>query len=720
MANYSQGAKTTAKMNDFDLTVGEAVPEPVRIKYRYDRGHAEDWYEEAQEDFDFKDGRQLSDDELKVLKAKKRPIIIFNRVGTVVDAVTGYEIGNRREVRYIPREQGDVQPNEVLTSAGQWFNDKSKGDYVRSAVFADTIVCGMGWAETRIDFTESPQGEPRSDHIDPFEMAWDRDARGRNLADATRVWRARRVPLSEAEGMFPGYSKSDLHAAWTNISSPRDLKRSETTGSTTTTADYVTIVHCQYITRETYYLAEDPMTGEQSEFTAKEFEDANKRLKQLAGMEMQGVKFRKKVVKQAFLGNVVLSYGDAPCPTEFSLQCVTGKYDRNKGTWYGLVRAMKDPQRWANKWLMQMMFIMNSNSKGGLLAEKGAFSNPRDAEKTWAQSDAITLIEDGRMGGVKEKTMAPFPVGFQQLTEFAVSSIREVSGVSLELMGTREADQPASLEAARKQAGLNILQWAFDGMKLYSEKQGAVVLYYLQHDLADDRLIRIVGKDQEQYVKLSKQADLEYDIIVDDAPTSPNQKEQIWGIVSSFIPLIGKVIPAEYILKALKFSPLPSSVVAELEQMASAPDPAKQEAAAIAAKQATAMVDKTASEALLNHAKAQQAGAPQGKAPTLDPNVQAALQWRETLFNGLVKLEVAKIGAKSQNDSDQLDAQIEGVLHLSGLASDHVQQMRQMAHERAMAEMNHQNAQAMQQQSGQQQADLQQQAAELQPAQGAA
>jgi hypothetical protein len=79
---------------------------------------------------------------------------------------------------------------------------------------------------------------------------------------------------------------------------------------------------------------------------------------------MDGVKFRKKVIKQAFLGSVVLKYGDAPCPDEFSLQCVTGKYDRNRGTWYGGVRTLKDPQRWANKWLAQMMFIMNSNSQG--------------------------------------------------------------------------------------------------------------------------------------------------------------------------------------------------------------------------------------------------------------------------------------------------------------------------------------------------------------------
>jgi hypothetical protein len=629
--------------DDLALKQGDEVPPKLKQWYRVDREKADDWREQAKEDFDFVAGRQFTDAEIKALEKKRRPTVVFNRVAVIVDAVTGYEIGNRREVRYIPREMGDVAPNEVLTAGGQWFNDQSGGDFVRSAVFADTIVCGMGWSESRIDYSESPEGAPTQDHLDAFEMAWDRDARQRNLKDARRVWRARRIPLSEAMDMWPGYTKAELDASWSNVSSPADLKRSGPEG-TTDHDEYVTVVQCQYQTRQTYYLAQDPMTGQESEFSEEEFTTANKRLKQLAGFEMEGVRFRKKVIKQAFLGKIVLAYGDAPCPDEFSLQCVTGKFDRNKGTWYGLVRAMKDPQRWANKWLAQLMFIMNTNSKGGLMLEKRALdgTSAREVEETWAQSDAVTVFADGALSSnaVKEKAQAPFPAGFQELTNRAIDAIREVSGVSLEMLGTREADQPIGLEASRKQAGLNILQWAFDGMKLYSERQGKVVLHYLKNDLSDGRLIRIVGKDNEKYVPLVKQADAEYDIIVDDAPTSPNQKEQIWAIVSSFMPLVGKVIPPQYILKALKFSPLPASVVAELEEMAKAPNPEAEKAKALAAQTAAAEADKIASEAMLNKAKAQSEGS---KGQVEQIKAQAAQQdAANTMQQGQMEMAVSR------------------------------------------------------------------------------
>jgi hypothetical protein len=271
---------------------------------------------------------------------------------------------------------------------------------------------------------------------------------------------------------------------------------------------------------------------------------------------------------------------------------------------------MLDPQRWANKWLAQMMHIMNANAKGGIMAEKGAFADPRTAQAEWSQPDSVTMMEDGAISGnkVTPKPQAQFPVGFQQLTEFAISSIRDVSGVSLELLGQSDRQQAASLEYQRRQSGMTILQPLFDGLKLYRELQGRVILYYLQNDIPDGTLVRVSGDENEQYVPLMKQADITYDIVVDDAPNAPNQKEQIWGIVQSLMPLVGKVIPPDYILKALKYSPLPTSVVAELEEMAKAPNPEKQEQAAMAARAAAAEIDKTNSEAMLNQAKAQAEG----------------------------------------------------------------------------------------------------------------
>jgi hypothetical protein len=42
-------------------------------------------------------------DKKPILQDAKRPIVIFNRVGTTVDCVAGQEVGNRQEVQFLPR-----------------------------------------------------------------------------------------------------------------------------------------------------------------------------------------------------------------------------------------------------------------------------------------------------------------------------------------------------------------------------------------------------------------------------------------------------------------------------------------------------------------------------------------------------------------------------------------------------------------------------------------
>ncbi len=646
------------------ISKGESVPLRFRQWYLPDRDKAQSWRKEAQEDFDFVASRQFSEDELKTLAKRKRPAVVFNRIGPIIDSITGYEIGNRREVRFIPREMGDVRPNELLTGAGQWFRDEGYADYADSAMFSSAVICGMGWTETRLNFDEGPTPLPIVEEIDPFEMVWDRDARQRNLKDARRVWRVRRLPLNEAKSMFPGYTKDQLHAAWSEVTSEADLMRryeiSEEGGDDN---DYVTIVQCQWIEKEAYYVIIDPMTNSEAELSVDEYNTANKRMKAMMGIELEGVKFSRKVRKQAFFGEVVLSYGPAPCNDQFSLQCVTAKFDRNTGTWYGSVRAMKDPQRWANKWLAQMMHVMNANAKGGIMAEKGAFADPRRAEAEWSQPDSVTVLNDGAISGnmVKEKPHTQFPVGFQALTEFAISSIRDVSGVSVEMLGMREAGQAASLELQRRQAGMNILQPLFDGLKLYREMQGEIILYYLQKDIPEGTLVRIAGKEGEQYVPLAIEADKTFDIIVDDAPTSPNQKEMIWGVIASMLPVMGSVVPPQFILKALKYSPLPASVVQELEEMASAPNPEAQQQAAVSARMAAAQVAETESKAQLNQAKAQgemadvQSG--QGQAQADMAKTQMDMQVSRAEF----EMRMQEIEAERIRDQEQHAADMEKI-----------------------------------------------------------
>ena len=157
---------------------------------------------------------------------------------------------------------------------------------------------------------------------------------------------------------------------------------------------------------------------------------------------------------------------------------------------------MRDPQKWANKWLSQTLHILNASAKGGILAETDAFEDQRQAEDSYARPEAITWMRRGALSGPGGSKFAPkptaqFPAGYFSLMEFGISSIRDVTGINLELLGMRDVNQPGILEAQRKQAAMTVLATLFDSLRRFRKRIGRVRLYLIQNYLADGRLIRI-------------------------------------------------------------------------------------------------------------------------------------------------------------------------------------------------------------------------------------
>ena len=139
---------------------------------KQDLRHAQEWRKEAREDFGvlFRAISGRTKDR-QALASQMRPALMFNRIAPRVNAVVGSEINNRREVRYIPREQGDALANEVPTAAGEWFQ-RMRAEDEESDAFEDAVICGMGWTDTRLDFEVDPDGAPVIERMDPLEIVW--------------------------------------------------------------------------------------------------------------------------------------------------------------------------------------------------------------------------------------------------------------------------------------------------------------------------------------------------------------------------------------------------------------------------------------------------------------------------------------------------------------------------------------------------------------------
>lgn len=583
------------------------------------------WRTEATRAYQYVANQQWSEADINLLTEQHRPSVTFNRVAPIIKAVCGLEVNNRQTVAYLPRNMENNGADEARSGAVRWVRDECNAEDEESEAFRDNAICGEGWTETRMDYYADPKGKIVEERIDPLEMGVNDGASRKNYVDARMVYRIRDMDVEDAQALFKeNFEPEALNAKWLDdmvtpsdggvgnkIDYPDQTRAAVGRGLGRVTK--VRIIQVQWWDREPLFLVAQEGQQELSEMSPQEFQvyrdrvtameqsDAAAQKVHTAAMaahpqavvdHADGIlsgalpvgtptpaepqaptpkaptyKFaetKKKCYYEAFLGAGLLEKSKMDMG-EFRFVAMTGERDRDNRCFYGMLRDMFDPQMWANKWLSQTLHILNTNAKGGIMAETDAFVNVRKAETDWADNTKIIWVKPGSLekNKIKERTPPPLPQGLGELMQFAISSLRDVTGVNLELLGQADREQAASLEVQRRQSAMTILATLFDSLRKFRKHQGRLLLHFTDM-LPEGTLVRITENGLQKYIPFVKNRSAEeYDVIFDETPSSPDQKQATWAMTMQLLQG-GVQLPPPALIKLLKYSPYPESVVAEI------------------------------------------------------------------------------------------------------------------------------------------------------------
>lgn len=612
-----------------------------------------EWRNEAMECYDIVAGRQWTDEDLSRLQDLQRIAMTFNYTELNIEAVRGHQINNRQEIAYTAREPGDAQVNEILSGAAKWLEEQCGGEFEVSEAFWDLLISGMGFTHTYVDDSEDVEDRlVTAERIPTLEMLWDPTAYRRNLQDARWLARSRWMDRDWAEGRWGEIPEGDIsRLAWEL--DREDVHRRSRIGYEDKVNDElfnlrlneVFISQIQYYQYEPFVIIpvpEQPTMDPQGQPVQKppklqRFPESEYRQSPLVGV----IPIRRKIMKrwyEAFLvGPHVLQ--SAPMETDVStLLAMTGRRDQTKNRWYGLVRAIKDPQRWANRFLSLFQDMVAAGRKGGAYVEDDAIDDIDEFEEDFAKVGGIVSVRPGALTGgkVQDRPMPEYPQAIDRLLEFSVTGIQQVAGINPEFLGMLDRNQPGVVEAQRKQASVGNLAGFFDALRSHTQVRGRVMLTMIRTHISDGRLIRIVGDNGlAQYVSLVRDKDTaEYDVVTDESPHSVSIREQTWAVLKDLFPVITQMglTPPPAVLDYL---PLPASLVDKIKQsMAPSPEQQQEEAQKKQLNDAmmytfsqlqAAQAAKAAAEVALTKAKTELTQAQATvQAQTIDPEVIGA------------------------------------------------------------------------------------------------
>lgn len=583
-----------------------------------DKGHLkqsnrglEEWRERAKECHAFYAGDTMHYKAF-VGDARGRSLVTFNRVKPFVNAVAGFMIQMRREADYSAihdNEAAQAKFSEYANAFKRYLRGRANADQKETSQDMEMLITGIGAVDTGISYLEDPRGDMAMEKVPFDEFGFDPYSREKNLMDARYVWRRRKMHLEDIEALYD----VDADDQEVELSGAGDAGKAEFNpmggvynkiGSMDTDVgdkDMANVYYYQWWEYDSYYVANNPIYGmepntatmllqqmetlrnnrgnlsdkylrddvfafnpksDQLTMTSQVYSDMQA-LFDLYGVKLEAEKYQRKCYYTAILsGRVVFQKFKSFTQRGFTLMFKTADWDEKNKCWFGMVHSLKEPAKYANKALTEIMWMIASTAKGGYLYEEGAVTNPQQFEAKVLKTDSSVEVAAGALaeGRIQPKSQPVNTTGNDAVLNTALNALPDVVGVNPEFMGNSDNRQvSALLESQRIRQVTATLAVYFDAIALYQKEHAEITLDIIRilAENGSGRRVRILGEQgSQEFAYLLEDYLVDgYEVEINEAPDSATQKQEnaemmlrfgervamtggnIWAMVARYLPI---------------------------------------------------------------------------------------------------------------------------------------------------------------------------------------
>jgi hypothetical protein len=211
-------------------------------------------------------------------------------------------------------------------------------------------------------------------------------------------------------------------------------------------------------------------------------------------------------------------------------------WDKNKKEWFGLLRALIDPQKQHNVEQSAIVQLMQLMPKGSWMGPKGVFHNKHEWEEKIAQPGKMLEYNAAR-GKPEQIPTPPIPRHLIDMAMTRPQAMREICGVNVEMTGQRQGQDPGIVMEMRSKAAKTVLAPIFDNFRRSKKEFGKVLLAFIQTYVSPGRRIRVLGPEGTAYVEMTLDMQLgRYDLVVEETNASVNDRIAALNILQTTLP----------------------------------------------------------------------------------------------------------------------------------------------------------------------------------------
>lgn len=539
------------------------------------------------------DGEQWEKADVDQMRRQRRPALTFNLLLSIIAAVEGQEQNNRQDMKFFGRGQEDDPTAEKWTKLLKWVTDTNEGDFELSRQFKEMLISGEGWIVPEMDYLDDPEGVLRLLFVDNEEILDDPLSTHPVGTDAKYRHRVKMLTIDEGEASWPGKFQTAIHEScmadgvsetdgkgypdiYLTPENTKSLKIHDAKDKTWA------VVQTWWWQVEPGFVVLNEATGLLEEKSPEEFEKLKEERKaeqmavlnqvvtgtaqlvqempdpmtvdpMMAASFMQrppvmmpkSIQAQKRPIKRVYEAFTVAKVLLEVQPIREKLKIfpavpMRGIRRMSKNDWVGLIEPIVDQQRQHNVEQSTMVQLVQLMPKASWMAPKGAYHNKQDWE-TGVATPGKLLEYNAQRGKPEPITPPAIPRHLLELAQTRPQSMREISGVNIEMTGVRQGSDAGVVMEQRAKAAQTVLAPLFENARRTKKVLGKVVLAFMQAHLSVGRQVRILGPDGAELIGVDDDMlQGQYDLSVDETNSTVNDRVATLNIMQTTLPTLMK------------------------------------------------------------------------------------------------------------------------------------------------------------------------------------